>query len=84
MGIDYAIDNELSAERILPLAQERGIAVMVYLPFGRTRLWDRVRGKALPQWAAEFDAARRRRRLWRRFQPERLFAQTILAPHRIA
>jgi aryl-alcohol dehydrogenase-like predicted oxidoreductase len=57
IGIDYAIDNELSAERILPLAAERGIAVMVYLPFGRTRLWDRVRGKALPEWAAEFDAA---------------------------
>ena len=56
IGIDYAIDNEASAERILPLAAERGIAVMVYLPFGRTRLWDRVRGKALPEWAAEFDA----------------------------
>jgi aryl-alcohol dehydrogenase-like predicted oxidoreductase len=57
IGIDYAIDNQLSAERILPLAAERGIAVMVYLPFGRTRLWDRVRGKALPEWASEFDAA---------------------------
>ena len=56
IGVDYAIDNLTSAERILPLALERGTAVMVYLPFGRTRLWDRVRGKSLPQWAAEFDA----------------------------
>lgn len=56
IGVDYAIDNLTSAERILPLARERGTAVMVYLPFGRTRLWDRVRGKSLPEWAAEFDA----------------------------
>jgi aryl-alcohol dehydrogenase-like predicted oxidoreductase len=43
-------------ERILPLAQERGVGVLVYAPFGRTRLWQRVRGQALPAWAAEFDA----------------------------
>ncbi|MFN2301247.1 MAG: aldo/keto reductase, partial [Gammaproteobacteria bacterium] len=42
--------------RILLLAQERGIAVMVYMPFGRTRLWQRVRGHEVPAWAAEFDA----------------------------
>ncbi|HRJ20018.1 MAG TPA: aldo/keto reductase, partial [Bryobacteraceae bacterium] len=57
IGIDYAIDNRVMEERILPLARERGIAVMVYLPFGRTRLWEKVRGKDLPDWAAEFDAA---------------------------
>lgn len=57
IGIDYAIDNRAVEERILPLAQERGIAVMVYLPFGRTRLWQRVRGKAVPGWAAEFGAS---------------------------
>lgn len=28
----------------------------VYQPFGRTRLWERVRGKDVPAWAAEFDA----------------------------
>ena len=56
IGIDYAIDNLAVEERILPLAQDRGIAVLVYLPFGRTRLWDRVRGKEVPAWAAEFDA----------------------------
>jgi diketogulonate reductase-like aldo/keto reductase len=31
--------------------------VLVYAPFGRTRLWDKVRGKPLPDWAAEFGAA---------------------------
>lgn len=62
IGIDYAIDNRAVEERILPLAQERGIAVMVYLPFGRTRLWERVRGQAVPGWAAEFGA-----RSWAQF-----------------
>lgn len=56
IGIDYAIDNRVMAERILPLAQERGIGVLVYAPFGRTRLWEKVRGQTLPSWAAEFDA----------------------------
>src|SRR5690606_41859795 len=27
-----------------------------YVPFGRTRLWQRTRGVELPEWAAEFDA----------------------------
>jgi aryl-alcohol dehydrogenase-like predicted oxidoreductase len=57
IGVDYAVDNRESAKTILPLAQERGIAVLVYLPFGRTRLWNRVEGKELPEWAAEFDAS---------------------------
>ena len=56
IGIDYAIDNRAVEETILPLAQDRGIGVLVYAPFGRTRLWDRVRGKEVPDWAAEFDA----------------------------
>jgi aryl-alcohol dehydrogenase-like predicted oxidoreductase len=62
IGIDYAIDNRSMEEIVLPLASERGIAVMVYLPFGRNRLWERVRGHALPDWAAEFDA-----RSWAQF-----------------
>lgn len=57
IGVDYAVDNRESAKTILPLAQERGIAVLVYLPFGRTRLWNRVDGRQLPEWAAEFDAS---------------------------
>lgn len=57
IGVDYAIDNRTMEQRIFPLAQEKGIGVLVYAPFGRTRLWGAVRGKPLPPWAAEFDAA---------------------------
>ncbi|MDH3533431.1 MAG: aldo/keto reductase [Gammaproteobacteria bacterium] len=56
IGIDYAVDNRSAAERILPLAEELGIAVLVYVPFGRTRLWQRTQGKSVPDWAQEFGA----------------------------
>ncbi|WP_132998651.1 aldo/keto reductase [Luteimonas arsenica] len=57
IGVDYAVDNRAMEERIFPLAQEHGIGVLVYAPFGRTRLWQRVEGQALPEWAAEYDIA---------------------------
>src|SRR5690606_11871812 len=53
IGVDYAIDNRVMEDRILPLAADRGIAVLVYAPFGRTRLWSLVKGHELPDWAAE-------------------------------
>lgn len=56
IGIDYAIDNRDVEETILPLAIERKIGVLVYLPFGRTRLFQRAAGKEVPEWAREFDA----------------------------
>jgi aryl-alcohol dehydrogenase-like predicted oxidoreductase len=56
IGTDYAIDERHAEERILPLARDKGIAVLVYAPFGRTRLWQRVKGRELPAWAAEFGA----------------------------
>jgi len=55
--VDYSIDNRSAAERILPLALERRVAVLVNLPFGRARLFSTVRGKPLPAWAAELDCA---------------------------
>ena len=56
IGTDYAIDERHAEETILPTAAERGIAVLVYAPFGRTRLWQRVKGREVPDWAREFDA----------------------------
>jgi aryl-alcohol dehydrogenase-like predicted oxidoreductase len=53
--VDYALDNRGAAERILPLAADRGMAVMINLPFGRGRLFKAVQGKNLPPWAGEFD-----------------------------
>lgn len=53
--INYAIDDRAAADRILPLAAERGIAVLVNLPLGRGRLFREVQNRPLPAWAAEFD-----------------------------
>lgn len=56
IGIDYAIDNREVESAILPLAQERKIGVLVYVPFGRTRLFKRVGERPVPDWAQTFDA----------------------------
>ncbi len=53
IGIDYAVDNRNAATEVFPVAEDRGIGVLVYLPFGRSRLWNRVAGRELPPWAAE-------------------------------
>jgi aryl-alcohol dehydrogenase-like predicted oxidoreductase len=51
-----AIDDRDAERTILPLARDRGIAMLVYAPFGRTRLWRRVAGRNVPDWAREFSA----------------------------
>jgi aryl-alcohol dehydrogenase-like predicted oxidoreductase len=53
--IDYALDNRDAGDRIIPLAGDRGAAVMINLPFGRGRLFKAVQGKKLPEWASDFD-----------------------------
>jgi aryl-alcohol dehydrogenase-like predicted oxidoreductase len=55
--VDYALDNRDAGERLIPLAGDRGMAVMINLPFGRGRLFNAVQGKKLPDWAGEFDCA---------------------------
>ncbi len=52
--VDYAIDNRSADERILPLAADRGMAVLTNLPFGRGRVFEAFRGKPVPDWAREW------------------------------
>lgn len=51
--VDYAIDNRSAEDLLLPLAQERGIAVLTALPFGRGRVFEAFGETALPEWATE-------------------------------
>jgi aryl-alcohol dehydrogenase-like predicted oxidoreductase len=51
--VNYAIDNRAAAERVIPLAADRGMAVMTNVPFGRDRLFKAVQGKALPSVATD-------------------------------
>lgn len=52
VGIDDAVDDREAEILILPLAVVRGIGALCYAPFGRTRLWSRVGGRDVPEWAA--------------------------------
>jgi len=52
---NYSIDEREAEQRLLPLAQARGIAVIVNRPFEGAGLFGKVRGAPLPEWAAEFD-----------------------------
>src|SRR5437660_6442604 len=53
--INYSLMEREAEERLLPLAHEREIAVIVNRPFGGGDLFNRTRSKPLPDWAAEFD-----------------------------
>lgn len=53
--LNYSIVSRAAEARLLPLAMERKIGVLVNRPFEKADLFDKVKGKALPPWAAEFD-----------------------------
>lgn len=55
LQINYSLMERQAEQRVLPLAQERGVAVIVNRPFGAGDLFDKVRSKPLPDWAAGFD-----------------------------
>lgn len=54
---NYSIAERAAEDRLLPLAQERRIAVLANRPFARSGLFDKVRGRQLPPWAEEIDCA---------------------------
>ncbi len=53
----YNIANRESEKRLLPLAQDRGIATLINRPFQKGWLFQKVKGRPLPDWAREFDCA---------------------------
>ena len=53
--LNYSIDNRAAEARLLPLASERGVGVLVNLPFGGGGLLRTLQGRPLPAWAAEIE-----------------------------
>lgn len=54
--LNYSLADRSAEKTILPLARDRGIAVLVNLPFARGALFKAVKDRALPDWAGEMDA----------------------------
>ncbi len=52
---NYSIVETEAEQRLLPTALDTGTAVIINRPFGAGSLFSRVRGVALPSWAADFD-----------------------------
>lgn len=55
--INYAADDRAAEDTLLPLAKERGIAVIVNQPFGGGGLLGRLKGKSVPDWSREIGCA---------------------------
>ncbi len=55
LQINYSVGEREAEKKLLPLARERGIAVIVNRPFAGGELIRRLRGTPLPTWAAEID-----------------------------
>jgi diketogulonate reductase-like aldo/keto reductase len=55
--INYSLGERDADERLLPLAQDLGIAVIINRPYQAGRLFDAVRGRELPGWATEYAAS---------------------------
>ncbi len=53
--VDYSINNRTAEEKVLPLAADRGFAVLVNLPFGRSSTFAKVGDRPLPDWAEEIE-----------------------------
>jgi aryl-alcohol dehydrogenase-like predicted oxidoreductase len=53
LQINYSLGERDSERRLLPLAQEKKVAVIANRPFAEGVLFNRVKGKPLPPWAGE-------------------------------
>lgn len=49
----YNVEDREAENRLLPMAAERGMAVIINRPFQRGALIDKLKGKPLPAWASE-------------------------------
>ena len=56
LQIPYSLDQRAAETRLLPLAAEHRVAVIPNVPFGGGQMFAKVRGKPLPDWAADIEA----------------------------
>ncbi len=52
--LNYSLEQRESAERLMPLAADRGIGVIINRAFGGGRIFSKLGDQPLPDWASEF------------------------------
>lgn len=55
LQINYSLGEREAEDKLLPLAKDRGVAVIVNRPFAGGELFKKLREKPLPAWAKEID-----------------------------
>ena len=68
---NYSITERQSEDRIIPLAAERGVAVVINRPFMNGAYFKRLEGTPLPQWTADFGC-----KTWAQFSLKYILANT--------
>ena len=71
--INYSMLEPESGARLLPLARDKGVAVVTNRPFMNGQYFPRVSGKELPTWAADFDC-----HSWAQFSLKWILANPIV------
>ena len=57
MQCAYSLGVRDAERRLLPLAADRGVAVLINRPYEAGALFGKVRGREVPAWATAFEAA---------------------------
>jgi diketogulonate reductase-like aldo/keto reductase len=71
--VNYSLVEPEAENRVLPLAQDMGIAVLINSPFNGGEFFRMVRGHVLPDWAAEIDTA-----TWAQFNLKYILGETVI------
>jgi diketogulonate reductase-like aldo/keto reductase len=71
--VNYSITERSAENRILPMAADRGIAVLINRPFMNGSYFERLEGEPLPEWASEFDCTS-----WAQFSLKYILAHQAL------
>jgi len=71
--VNYSITERRAEERLLPMLHDRGIAVLNNRPFMNGAYFQRLEGRALPDWTAEFECAS-----WAQFSLKYILANPLV------
>jgi len=71
--MNYSITERGTEERLLPLAKDKGCAVLINRPFMNGAYFEKLKARALPDWAADFDC-----QTWAQFSLKYILANPAL------